>query len=254
MNRITAFASRNFKEVVRDPLSYIFCLGFPLVMLVIMTLVNESIPPEANMTIFRIDNLAGGIAVFGLTFVMLFTCLTIAKDRSGAFLTRLYSSPMSAADFILGYSLPMILLCLIQMLIAFAASFVISLITGGSLNIGGLLLSAAALIPSAAMFTALGILFGCLFGEKAAPGMCSIIISLASFLGGVWFDPDSTGGILLKICRVLPFYHSVRAARAAAAFDVDTCLPSLLITVAYAMVIVIAAVLAFSGKMRADVK
>ena len=93
MSKTIAFSGRNFKELVRDPLSYIFCLGFPLVMLVVMTLVNDSIPKETNMTIFRIDNLAGGIAVFGLTFVMLFVCLTVAKDRSGAFLMRLYSTP-----------------------------------------------------------------------------------------------------------------------------------------------------------------
>ena len=254
MSAITAFSSRNFKEVVRDPLSYIFCLGFPLVMLVIMTLVNESIPAQAGMTIFRIDNLAGGIAVFGLTFVMLFTCMNISKDRAGAFLTRLYASPMRSADFILGYTVPMVVLCVIQILITFAASFIVSLITGVELSVGGLLLSAAALIPSALMMTGFGLLFGSLFGEKAAPGLCSIVISLASFLGGVWFDPDGTGGVLLSICRVLPFYHSVRAARAAAAFDFDACLPSLLITAAYMLVIMAAAIAVFRIKMRADVE
>lgn len=254
MNRISAFSARNFREVVRDPLSYIFCLGFPLVMLVVMTLVNESIPPEANMTIFRIENLAGGIAVFGLTFIMLFTCLTVAKDRSGAFLTRLYSSPMRAADFILGYTLPMLLLCVIQSLITFAAALIISLITGANLNISGLLLSTVALIPSGLMFIGLGVLSGCIFGEKAAPGMCSIIISLAAFLGGVWFDPDGTDGVLTDICRALPFYHSVRTARAALAFDMETLLPSLLITLAYMAVTAAAAIFAFRWKMRADVR
>ena len=93
MKKVLAFSSRNFKELLRDPLSYIFCLGFPLIMLIIMSVINESIPPEANMTLFRIENLAGGIAVFGLSFVMLFTTLTVSKDRSGAFLVRLYATP-----------------------------------------------------------------------------------------------------------------------------------------------------------------
>ena len=53
MKRTAAFAVRNWKELVRDPLSYAFCLGFPLVMLLVMTLVNESIPAEAGMTLFR---------------------------------------------------------------------------------------------------------------------------------------------------------------------------------------------------------
>ncbi|MBO5501127.1 MAG: hypothetical protein J6A48_03810, partial [Clostridia bacterium] len=78
MHKIKAFAVRNGKEILRDPLSYIFCLGFPLVMLVIMTLVDRSIPAQAGMTIFHIENLSGGIMVFGLTFVMLFTAITVA--------------------------------------------------------------------------------------------------------------------------------------------------------------------------------
>lgn len=98
MHKITAFAERNAKEILRDALSYIFCLGFPLVMLIIMTLVDKSIPKEAGLTVFRIENLAGGIAVFGQTFIMLFTAITVAKDRSGAFLVRMYATPMKSMD------------------------------------------------------------------------------------------------------------------------------------------------------------
>ncbi len=122
MNRVLAFAGRNLKELLRDPLSYIFCLGFPLVMLVIMSIVNQSIPPEAGMTIFNIEKLAGGIAMFGQSFIMLFTCLSVSKDRSGAFLTRLYASPMKSFDFIAGYTFPVLALSVIQSDITFAAS------------------------------------------------------------------------------------------------------------------------------------
>ena len=89
MNRIPALPGLDLQELLRDALSDIFCLGFALVMLVIMSIVNQSIPPEAGMTIFNIENLAGGIAMFGQSFIMLFTCLSVSKDRSGAFLTRL---------------------------------------------------------------------------------------------------------------------------------------------------------------------
>lgn len=254
MGRISAFSVRNFKEIVRDPLSYIFCLGFPLVMLIIMTLVNDSIPPEAGMTIFRIDNLSGGIAVFGLTFVMLFCCLSVAKDRSGAFLVRLYSSPMSSGDFIFGYTLPVLVLALAQTAITFAASLVISFITGTPLNPGGLLLAVLSLLPAAVMMISFGLLFGTLFSEKAAPGLCSIIISLASFLGGVWFDVEGTGGVLKDICNILPFFHAVKAARMACAIDFEGFFVDFLITVAYAAVITFIAILVFKGKMKADLQ
>ena len=255
MNKILAFSKRNFLEIIRDPLSYIFCLGFPLVMLVVMTLINDSIPEEAHMDIFRIDNLSGGIAVFGMTFLMLFTCLSVAKDRSGAFLVRLYATPMTSGDFILGYILPTMVLAVIQAVITFSASFVVSLVVGIEMNAVGMLAAIAVLIPSMVMFIALGLLFGTLFSEKAAPGLCSIIISLGSFLGGIWFDVKGTGGILEKICEVLPFYHGVTVARMACAmkFDGDFFV-HLLITAGYAVVILLVSVIVFKNKMRADLK
>lgn len=108
MNKTLIFAKRNLTETLRDTLSYIFCLGFPIVMLIIMTLVNESIPAEADMTIFRIDNLTGGIIIFGQTFVMLFTTLNVSKDRTGSFMIRMFATPMKSADFVVGYILPML--------------------------------------------------------------------------------------------------------------------------------------------------
>lgn len=254
MYRIKAFAVRNIKELSHDPLSYIFCLGFPLVMLIIMTIVNESIPPEANMTIFRIDNLAGGIAVFGQTFIMLFTAMTVTKDRSGAFLVRMYASPMKPADFISGYIVPMIATALIQSLVSFAVALVISLISGTEINILGLLTAMVTLIPSALMFTGFGLLFGTLFNEKSAPGLCSIIISLGSFLGSIWFDAESTGGVMLKICKVLPFFYCTKTARSSIALDFglsEFVLPLIIVTACAVAVTAITAVV-FKSRMKAD--
>ncbi len=252
MSKTTAFSSRNFKEIVRDPLSYIFCLGFPLVMLVVMTLVNDGIPAEAKMTIFRIDNLAGGIAVFGLTFIMLFVCLTVSKDRSGAFLMRLYASPMTSGSFIAGYLLPSVFLAVMQVAVTFAASVIISLIKDVELNISGALLSIVTLLPTVIMFITLGLLFGTLFSEKAAPGLCSVVISFASFLGGVWFDVDNTSGVLANICGVLPFVHSVKTARMTCALDFSEIAPHILITCGYAVVTTALSIIVFKKKMRAD--
>lgn len=212
MNRILAFSARNLKELLRDPLSYIFCLGFPLVMLAAMTLINESIPPQANMTLFEIDKLSGGIAVFALSFIMLFSCLSIAKDASGSFLTRLYASPMTSADFIFGYTLPMLALAAAQILITLSAGFIVSLFKSQSLDLIGIALCAVSLLPCAFMFISMGLLFGCVFSYKSAPALCSVVLSLSSFLGGIWFDADAAGGVLLKICKALPFYHAVKAA------------------------------------------
>ena len=146
--RIKYFAQRNFTELRRDPLSYIFCLGFPIIMLFVMTIINNSIPKEANMTIFQIQSLGPAIIIFGLTFVMLFTCLTISNDRSSAFLVRLYASPMQGIDFLAGYTLPMTVIAIAQCVITLATSVVIGLFDNYTFNIGYLLLSIVFLLPT----------------------------------------------------------------------------------------------------------
>ena len=254
MHKIKEFAVRNGKEILRDPLSYIFCLGFPLVMLVIMTLVDRSIPAQAGMTIFHIENLSGGIMVFGLTFVMLFTAITVAKDRSGAFLLRMYASPMTALDFVAGYLLPMLAIALMQTALIGVCSWVVALLVGDALPIAGLLLAVVAAIPSAVFFIGLGLLFGTLCNDKAAPGLCSIVISLGSFLGSIWFDAEATGGVLLKISQCLPFHYCTKSLRATVQLNLtgaDFWVPVGIVAACAVGMMALAAVV-FRGKMRAE--
>ena len=132
--RTLSFAKRNLIELTRDALGYIFCIAFPLVMLAVMSVVNKSIPAEAGMTTFRIDNLSGGIILFGHTFVMLFTAILLATDRSSSFLMRLFSSPMKSRDYMSGYMIPMVLIALVQSVVTMIASAVIANMTGVELK------------------------------------------------------------------------------------------------------------------------
>ena len=253
MNKTISFAKRNFLEMSRDPLSYIFCVAFPLVMLVIMTLVNENIPKD-TMTIFRIDNLAGGVVVFGQTFVMLFTALNVATDRGGAFLTRLFASPMKSGNFTNGYILPMLLVAEVQIVFTLVSAYVISIITGTPLSVPGMLLLMVTGLPSAVFFTAIGFIFGTLFNEKSAPGLCSVIISLGSFIGGIWFDAEQSGGVLYKICKCTPFLYCTKTARATlkTTFGWDAFFLPLIIVTGSAAVLMALAVFLFKRKMKAD--
>lgn len=252
--RAVAFAGRNAKELLRDPISYIFCLGFPLVMLAIMTVVNESIPAEAHMVIFRIDYLSSGIAVFGLTFVMLFTCLQVAKDRGSAFLLRLYASPMTAAEFIVGYILPILVIAVLQSVITYAASVIIGAVTGYSFAIGGLVLAMAVLLPADLLFIGFGLMFGTVFNEKAAPGLCSVIISVSAILGGIWMDVGSLNGGLKHFCEALPFYHIVEAARGAVRGEMSGLASHMLVAMAYTVVVFAIAVFVFAKKRQQDLR
>lgn len=215
MNRILAFSRRNIKELIRDPLSYIFCLGFPLIMLILMTVMNDMIPPEAEMTLFRMDQLAPGVAVFGLSFIMLFATLLLSKDRSGAFLVRLFATPMTALDFIAGYVLPLFMVAVAQLLICLGSGGLIGLVTEVSLSPWRLLLTLLSLLPCALFFIAAGLIFGTLLNDKAAPPCCSILISACGVLGGIWFSLDTIpeGHVFGIICRILPFSHFVDIGR-----------------------------------------
>ena len=199
MNRTMVFAKRNLMEMSRDVLSYIFCVGFPLIMMILMTLVNSGIPKKSGMDIFNIDNLTGGIIVFGHTFIMLFTALNVSKDRSGSFLIRLFSSPMKSSEFANGYILPNIIVALMQGILAIVSAMIVSLIIDFKLSVAGLLLGVVSAIPSAVFFIALGLIFGTLFNEKSAPGMSSVVISLGSFKQKCFFQITDIIGNGLRI-------------------------------------------------------
>ena len=248
------FAVRTWKEILRDPLSYIFCLGFPLVMLVIMSIVDQSIPAEAGMTMFRIYNLAPGIAYFGLTFVMLFTATQVSKDRTTALLLRMYASPMKPVEYILGYTMPMAVLALGQMLLCFTASFAVSLCTGTALAAGECLLSMVALLPSVLLFVGFGIFIGSLVNEKAAPGLCSVLISAAGMIGGIWMDVDGIGGTIAKVAKALPFYHGVTLARLPMREEAEGLTEALIWTLVCGVLVYGLAIVVFRGKMKKDIR
>ncbi len=244
------FASRNFKELIRDPLSWVFCLGFPILMLIIMTVVNNSIPEEAGMKLFELESLSPGIAIFGLTFIMLFACLLIAGDRKDAFLLRIFTSPMKSSDYIIGYILPLIVLSIGQFIVTIIASLIMGAMSGVTLNIGNMLLSIVISFPSMIMLIGFGILFGTLFNKNAAPGIASIIISFSGMLGGIWMDIDAIGGGLEKLCKVLPFYHSIKAARCTYTGDFGTAFTETGIVLIWAAAVIILAIAIFKKKMR----
>ncbi len=210
------FGGRVTRELLRDPLSYIFCLLTPMGMQLMFFIIWSNVPEagRANVEIFRTDTLAPGIAYFGFSFVMLFGSLLLSRDRSTAFLTRLYATPMTAADFLLGYALPLFVLGIGQMVLTFSFAAILGAVGGTPLSFAGVLRSAIALLPSLTFFVGVGLLFGALLSENAAPGLVSVVITLSGVLGGVWM-PLETMPKLERVFSALPFLHGVRLARGA---------------------------------------
>lgn len=239
--RAMAFAARNNKELVRDPLTLLFGVGFPLALLLLISTLQKSVPNEA----FRIELFAPGMAVFSLSFIALFAGMLIARDRSSSLLMRLFASPLTAADYILGYAAPILPLAVAQSAVCFAVAFLLGLPVNA-----GVLVALAVLVLVGAMFTGVGLLMGALFSEKQVAPFSSILVNAATLLGGTWFPLDMLGGTLKTISYALPFAHAVDLTRAALAGDVTSALPHLWWVLGYGAVAFAAAVAVFRARMR----
>lgn len=237
------FSVRNTKELLRDPVNLGFGLGFPVLLLLLLAAIEANIPVEQ----FPIERLAPGVAMFGLSFITLFSATLIARDRSSAFLNRLFSSPLTARDFILGYTLPLLPMCMAQSLLCYGTAFCLGLRPGLKV-----LAALAALLPADVFFISLGLLCGSLFNDKQVGGLCgALLTNAAALLSGTWFDLDLVGGWYQSFAKLLPFCHAVDAGRTALAGDWPAMLSELLWVSVWAAAALAGALVAFRRKMTA---
>lgn len=240
--RMNTFAKRCTKEILRDPINLGFGLGFPLVLLVLLSAIQANIP----VSLFEIDTLTPGIAVFGLSFMTLFSATLIAKDRESAFLQRLYATPLAATDFILGYMLPILPLSIGQTLVCYL--FAIPLGLTVSVNI---IYAIIGIIPIAIFNISLGLLCGSTLGTKQVGGICgALLTNLSAWLSGVWFDLSLVGGIFEKTANLLPFIHAVKLERALFSGNYVEAAAHIPIIMLYAGFITVVAVLCFLRQMN----
>lgn len=243
--RMLRFAARNVKEICRDPLSIIFGIGFPVVMIIIICLMKQNISsmPES---VFPLEAFIPGMAVFGFSFITLFLGMLMANDRSGAFLTRLFTTPLTGVDFIFGYSLPLIPVAIVQS----TCCFITSLFFGFTLSLK-ILLALLVLLPSAFLFIAFGLLLGSVFNASQVGGISSLLINVATWLSGTWFDLNLVGGTFAKICNLLPFVHTIDSVTAVFTGDYSAIPLHLLWILGYTVVIYFFAVRLFHKRMQA---
>jgi ABC-2 type transport system permease protein len=240
--KMLTFANRNTKEIIRDPLNLAFGLGFPLVLILLLSAIQANIP----VPLFEIQHLAPGITVFGLSFMTLFSATLISKDRGSSLLQRLYTTPLSAIDFILGYTLPIVPFAVAQTVICYAVAVVLGL----DITVH-ILLAVLFIIPVALLFVALGLLFGSILNDKQVGGICgALLTNLSAWLSGIWFDLELVGGVFKNIAYALPFVHAVELERTVLAGNFANIFPHLLWVLGYAIATLAAAVLLFLRQMK----
>lgn len=240
--RMITFAKRCTKEILRDPINLGFGLGFPLVLLLLLSALQTNIP----VSLFEIDRLTPGITVFGLSFMTLFSATLVAKDRESALLQRLYTTPLTGFDFIIGYMLPLLPIALGQTIICYL--FAIPLGLTLSVNI---VYSIIGMIPMAVFNIALGLLCGSVLGVKQVGGICgALLTNLSAWLSGVWFDLKLVGGVFENIANALPFVHAVEMEKALFSGDFGLAATHILPIVLYSVAITVIAVFCFLRQMK----
>ena len=242
--RMLNFAKRNFKELIRDPLSLILEIGLPLFLLFIFQQFN--IPGE----VYKIENFTPGIILFGFSFISLFTATLIAKDRSSSFLIRLGTSPMKSSDFILGYIISLIPIILIQDILFFTLACLLGLTP--TVNIIYTILIS---IVISIFFIGLGILIGSLLSEKGTGGLGSVIVQLVCFTSGMYFTPEMVGKGFAVICDILPFSSCLNIIKGMLNNQLEIIsLQNILIVLIYTICILTLAIIVFKKKMVSDNK
>ena len=242
MRRMMAFADRTMKEILRDPLTVFFGLGFPLIVLLLLSLIQANIP----VAMFELPHLTPGITVFGLAFMTLFSAQMISHDRESSLLTRLYTTPLKAHEFILGYTLPILPLCIAQGLIC----YLVALILGLQFSVNLIWAVLMNLVPSV-FYIALGLLCGSAMNEKQVGGICgALLTNLSAWLSGIWFDVNMLGKAVRTFANALPFIHAVELERAVVAGNLGAALPHFWWVLGYAVVTMIIAVYVFLRQMN----
>lgn len=240
--RTITFAKRCAKEILRDPINLCFGFGFPLVLLLLLNALQSNIPVD----IFEINTLTPGITVFGLSFMMLFSATLIAKDRESALLQRLYTTPLTSLDFIIGYMIPILVIALIQVILCYV--FAIPLGLTFSVNV---IYAIIGIIPMAIFNISLGLLCGSLFNVKQVGGICgAMLTNLSAWLSGVWFDLSLVGGIFEKVANLLPFFHAVELEKALFNGNYDISTTHILPITLYCVCITVIAIWAFLNQMK----
>lgn len=242
--RILNFAKRNFKEIIRDPLSIIFSVLLPLILLFVFKQIN--IPSES----YELQNFTPGIVVFGFSFISLFTAMLISKDRTTSLLVRLGISPMKPIEYILGYMLSIIPIIIIQNTLFFILAIILGL--SFSINIIWAILIS---IVIAILFIAIGIIIGSLFSEKASSGISSIIVQIVCFTSGMYFPRELLGDVFSKICEFLPFESCVTIIKGIMNNNLEIISArNIVVFCTYTIAILVISVIVFKKKMISDNK
>jgi ABC-2 type transport system permease protein len=236
-----SLASRNLKEIYRDPVYILLGLVMPVFLLVLFSSIQKNIAID----IFKPQYLTPGIIIFSFSFLIMFSSILLAKDKKSAFLIRLFSTPLKASDYIKAYILPFLPLAFFQILICIGAGTIL----GASFS--NLMAALLLFLLIALTCISLGVLLGSMLTVNQVSGVGSLLITVISLFCGAWMDLKMIGGIFETIGYALPFAHAVDATKALLSGSKFTDIAiDFYVVLAYCIVLFLLAIVAFKRTMK----
>lgn len=237
-----ALSTRTAKEILRDPINLFFGLGFPLILILLLSTIQRNIP----VSLFEIDKLTPGITVFGLSFMSLFAAVIVSKDRESALLSRLYTTPLNSFDFIIGYILPLIPISILQSIIC----YIVAIPFGLKPSVGVIMALVGNILVSL-FFISFGVLCGSSLSSKQVGGICgALLTNLSAWLSGIWFDISLVGGVFKTVADALPFIHAVEMEKALFSGNYEGIGIHILIVGIYTLIVTLLSIYMFLRQMK----
>ena len=246
LRRINIFSVRTMKEVLRDPVNLFFGFIFPVMMLWVLSLIYKQVGKIPGATQIDMTQMAAAIASYAPVFLSLFAGMLIAKDRTSTFLNRLFASPMTAVDFIMGYTLPMLVVSVIQS----AATYLCAGFFGFRITIR-VLLAVVIVLLTALMYIGVGLLCGTVMSDKSVGGVCGAVLTTVSFiLSGLTIPLEIMGSVFQTVAKALPFYNAAQATEMAISGNFANIWPYLSIVLIYMVACLVAAIVVFAVRKK----
>ena len=166
-------------------------------------------PIHIESKITYVDFIGPGIIIFGLLILIPTAARPIVRDKERGFMSRLLTTPTRPLDFILGYSLYMMLIAIAQIIIFVTLAWAIGMNVVGNVGLAFAIFFLAGLCS-----VGVGMVIASLSRtEQQAEPMAWLISMPLAMLSGCWFSIQMMPSYLKNLAYAFPYAHAIGAAR-----------------------------------------
>jgi ABC-2 type transport system permease protein len=167
-------------------------------------------PIHIETEITYIDFIAPGIIIFGLLILIPTSARIIVHDKEKGFLSRLLTTPLRPVEFILGYSLCLVVIAIAQIIIFILVGWLLGMDIVGSVGLAFLIFFLTGLCS-----IGIGMVVASLSkSENQAEPLCWIFAMPLAILSGCWFSVEMLPSYLRNVAYAFPYAHAIDASKA----------------------------------------